>query len=361
MEASPKNDLPKSTEEIFGDSGTQEINEDHGEPPLVDAASAFNRELEQLQSATRQIPVEKQDEQESSSRRALKQLAVNAGVTDINLTGQRHISASPSKSPAKSTLCVHGKRNNGYLCLKCPGKGICEHKKQKYSCKICKEKFNKRKKSSLNQFGDLSPINRPMNPMQAAAGIVNALNFFHTSDAQYNSPYLPTEIGTDIGVTEVMSAMVRAIEHCQLKAQGAHFGLAGAFSIPQAQVQYRTSQKYARGRGEGRIEIIETGPDGKTKKRKYKYVCKHGKNKYFCKACGGSMICEHQKQRHYCSTCRANNRHSTKLIKKQKEQKKTKAQSIDDMLPLPSAAVQETPAAMKAPDSPQLPSLQLAI
>ena len=33
--------------------------------------------------------------------------------------------------------CVHGKANGGYFCKECPGKGICEHGKQKRVCKDC--------------------------------------------------------------------------------------------------------------------------------------------------------------------------------------------------------------------------------
>ena len=35
--------------------------------------------------------------------------------------------------------CVHGKRQGGYHCKECPGKGICEHGRQRYRCKECRE------------------------------------------------------------------------------------------------------------------------------------------------------------------------------------------------------------------------------
>ena len=33
--------------------------------------------------------------------------------------------------------CVHGKGWRGYLCKECPGKGICEHGRQRSQCKEC--------------------------------------------------------------------------------------------------------------------------------------------------------------------------------------------------------------------------------
>ena len=33
--------------------------------------------------------------------------------------------------------CVHGKANRGYFCKECPGKGICEHGRQRPQCKEC--------------------------------------------------------------------------------------------------------------------------------------------------------------------------------------------------------------------------------
>ena len=33
--------------------------------------------------------------------------------------------------------CVHGKGQGGYLCKECPGKGICEHGRQRTQCKEC--------------------------------------------------------------------------------------------------------------------------------------------------------------------------------------------------------------------------------
>ena len=34
-------------------------------------------------------------------------------------------------------MCPHGKADRGYFCKECPGKGICEHGRQRYSCKEC--------------------------------------------------------------------------------------------------------------------------------------------------------------------------------------------------------------------------------
>ena len=34
-----------------------------------------------------------------------------------------------------------------------------------------------------------------------------------------------------------------------------------------------------------------------------KYYCEHGKQKTYCKDCGGSGICEHRIQRRYCKDC----------------------------------------------------------
>ena len=33
--------------------------------------------------------------------------------------------------------CVHGKGQGGYLCKECPGKGICEHGRERNYCKEC--------------------------------------------------------------------------------------------------------------------------------------------------------------------------------------------------------------------------------
>ena len=33
--------------------------------------------------------------------------------------------------------CVHGRRQRGYYCKECPGKGICEHGRQRSQCKEC--------------------------------------------------------------------------------------------------------------------------------------------------------------------------------------------------------------------------------
>ena len=41
-----------------------------------------------------------------------------------------------AKGP-QAPKCPHGKGNRGYYCKECPGKGICEHGRQRYSCKEC--------------------------------------------------------------------------------------------------------------------------------------------------------------------------------------------------------------------------------
>ena len=35
-----------------------------------------------------------------------------------------------------------------------------------------------------------------------------------------------------------------------------------------------------------------------------KYICVHGKCKYFCKECGGSRICEHDRIKYFCKKCK---------------------------------------------------------
>lgn len=356
-----KNDLPKSSEENFFEiPRTNEELSKEGDNVGIDAASAFNRELQQLQNSSRPMHPDEIEKNESrrSSNHGLTKL-ISEVTAPLNLPDE-HKNNSPELSPnMKGTYCKHGKRNNGYLCLTCPGKGICIHKKQKYSCKICKEKSScrhgyirgscsecRQSKSKYvherNQFGDLSPITTPINPLQAAAGIVNALNFFQTttsSPVQVSNTYehssVKKTLHNEYGVTEVLSAMVRAIEHCHLKAQGVNLGLAGALQLHRPKTDFNSSRRFTnlKGSSGGRIEFIETGADGK-KKRKYKYVCAHGKNKYFCKPCGGSMICKHQKQRHYCTICRPEKR---KMKRRKLEDAKP---SIDDMLPLPSSTVQ---------------------
>jgi len=57
---------------------------------------------------------------------------------------------------AKVRQCVHGKANNGYLCKLCPGKGICDHGRQRNLCidcggsQICK---HRRQRSTCKQCG----------------------------------------------------------------------------------------------------------------------------------------------------------------------------------------------------------------
>ena len=45
----------------------------------------------------------------------------------------------PRSSGAQGSgeTCVHGKRQGGYYCRECPGKGICEHGRQRHRCKEC--------------------------------------------------------------------------------------------------------------------------------------------------------------------------------------------------------------------------------
>ena len=45
----------------------------------------------------------------------------------------------PRSSGAQGSgkTCVHGKRQGGYFCRECPGKGICEHGRQRSQCKEC--------------------------------------------------------------------------------------------------------------------------------------------------------------------------------------------------------------------------------
>jgi hypothetical protein len=38
---------------------------------------------------------------------------------------------------AKAQKCVHGRTKNGYYCVPCKGKGICEHDKRRTLCAIC--------------------------------------------------------------------------------------------------------------------------------------------------------------------------------------------------------------------------------
>ena len=43
----------------------------------------------------------------------------------------------PPPASERSTACPHGKVKRGYLCKECPGKGICEHGRQRAQCKAC--------------------------------------------------------------------------------------------------------------------------------------------------------------------------------------------------------------------------------
>ena len=46
-------------------------------------------------------------------------------------------SRSGEAKGTKAPTCPHGRANRGYYCKECPGKGICEHGRQRYSCKEC--------------------------------------------------------------------------------------------------------------------------------------------------------------------------------------------------------------------------------
>ena len=48
--------------------------------------------------------------------------------------GKRPRSAAGAGS---DRTCVHGKRRGGYFCKECPGKGICEHGRERSKCKEC--------------------------------------------------------------------------------------------------------------------------------------------------------------------------------------------------------------------------------
>ena len=54
--------------------------------------------------------------------------------------GKRARAPEARKAPAPATgdrRCAHGRANGGYLCRECPGKGICEHGRQRSHCKEC--------------------------------------------------------------------------------------------------------------------------------------------------------------------------------------------------------------------------------
>ena len=48
----------------------------------------------------------------------------------------RKAPAAPAPA-AGDRRCAHGRANGGYLCRECPGKGICEHGRQRSHCKEC--------------------------------------------------------------------------------------------------------------------------------------------------------------------------------------------------------------------------------
>ena len=54
----------------------------------------------------------------------------------------------------------------------------------------------------------------------------------------------------------------------------------------------------------GNIEFICLDCDSTfVKRKKVASLCCHGKQKSFCKDCGGSVFCKHEKQRRYCIEC----------------------------------------------------------
>ena len=44
---------------------------------------------------------------------------------------------SGNTKPPRGPTCPHGKGQGGYFCKECPGKGICEHGRNRSRCKEC--------------------------------------------------------------------------------------------------------------------------------------------------------------------------------------------------------------------------------
>ena len=64
-----------------------------------------------------------------SQRSARRHAAMLANLGKRSRSGE-------AKGPRGPT-CPHGRANRGYYCKECPGKGICEHGRQRKRCKEC--------------------------------------------------------------------------------------------------------------------------------------------------------------------------------------------------------------------------------
>jgi DnaJ-class molecular chaperone len=47
-------------------------------------------------------------------------------------------------------ICVHGKAQAGYFCKECPGKGICDHGRERNKCKECGGRERLRAREAAN-------------------------------------------------------------------------------------------------------------------------------------------------------------------------------------------------------------------
>ena len=104
--------------------------------------------------------------------------------------------------------CVHGKTQNGYLCKKCPGKGICEHGRQRSSCKEC-------------GGSQICEHNRQRNTCKECRGgkykykyastVVNARSARNVEGHQYASTIVNTEGARNVEGHQYASTVVDAI------------------------------------------------------------------------------------------------------------------------------------------------------
>ena len=143
--------------------------------------------------------------------------------------------------------CVHGKGWRGYYCKECPGKGICEHGRERSKCKECGG-------SEICEHGRV----RSQCKECGGGGIC---------------------------------------EHGRQRSQCKECGGSGICEHGRVRSQCKEcggSQICEHGRM--RSQCKECGGGS---------ICEHGRVRSQCKECGGGSICEHGRRRSRCKECRA--------------------------------------------------------
>ena len=181
--------------------------------------------------------------------------------------GKRSRAPEARKAPAADRRCAHGEAHNGYLCKECPGKGICEHGKNRSICGAC--------------GGARAAPEARKAPAPAAENRRCAHGKAHNG---YYCKECPGKGICEHGNNRsICGACGRARAPEARKAPAAPAPAAG-------------DRRCAHGRANGGYLCRECPGKG---------ICAHGRQRHHCKECGGSQICEHGRERSKCKECRA--------------------------------------------------------